>query len=420
MKSKTQQKFGTRHKAALQAFGLCLGGAVATVGTNLHGQDQSSVERLAKENQELRKRLDALETAAKKEGTVASGTTSPLKALSETTLSGFVSASYMYDSSSPTDGVSNGYLWSRDHNSITLNKVKVTLERPIETSGDKWDGGYRASLIWGQDSQFVNTGGELQGLENIREAFVNLNVPVGTGLNVKAGQLISLLNFESGDGGAANPNFSQGNQWFFTGNGPSTGLQLGYALSEMVDVKVRVQNGMFTGVKDNNGFKTLMGSVGIKPDAKTSISLIGFGGREGADNELWLKGGSVIASRELVETCHLNVATELDYFNLDQPGGSAEWWSIGGWVWADFTPKVGLALRGDYLSDGDGAGTGGLLGFPNHTGMDLYSLTLTLNLRPVPNLKIQPEIRFEHTSLDGGFDGENDRVIAGVGVSYLF
>jgi hypothetical protein len=67
------------------------------------------------------------------------------------------------------------------------------------------------------------------------------------------------LNFESGDGGAANPNFSQGNQWFFTGNGPSAGVQLGYALNEKVDFKARIQNGLYTGAVDNNGFKNVYG-----------------------------------------------------------------------------------------------------------------------------------------------------------------
>lgn len=418
---KHQHPLKSNKRNSRSALGVCLGSALATSIGSFSGQAaDAGVEQLAKENQELRKRLDALEAVAQKEGILATGSTSPLKAFSETTLSGFVSASYFYDTSEPNDGVSNGYLWSRDHNSFTLNKVKVTLERPIESTGETWDAGYRVSLIWGQDSPFVNTGGEMQGLENIREAYANLNVPIGTGLNIKAGQLISLLNFESGDGGAANPNFSQGNQWFFTGNGPSTGVQLGYAPNDKVDLKVRVQNGMFTGVKDNNGYKTFMGSIGIKPDENTSLSFIGFGGREGEASDLWLKGGSLIASRKLTEKCNLNAATELDYFNLDQPGTTAEWWSIGGWVWADFTPKLGLALRGDYISDGDGAGTGGLLGFPVHTGMDIYSATVTLNIRPAANLKIQPEVRYEHTSLDGGFDGEETRVIAGVGVSYLY
>jgi hypothetical protein len=51
---------------------------------------------------------------------------------------------------------------------------------------------------------------------------------------------------------------------------------------------------------------------------------------------------------------------------------------------------------------------------------NLSSFTLTLNYKPVPNVKIQPEIRYDHTTYNGGFDGGQDRFIVGAGVSYLF
>ncbi len=401
---------------------VCLSGALLAGLGNLPALAQSDprLEKLEQENQALRKRLDALEAVAQKEGILPSSKSFPVTALSQTTLSGFVTASYIYDTSEPDDNSPNGYLWNRRHNSFTLNKAKVTLASPAaERSGDKWDAAYRVSLIFGQDAPIVNTGNGTQGLEELREAFVELNVPLGTGLNVKAGQLISLLNFESGDGGVVNPNYSQGNQWFFTGNPPSAGVQLGYAFSDAVDFKVRVQNGMFV-LQDNNGFKTFMGSLGIKPDSKTALNFIGFGGREGQDTSQWLKGGSFIGSRQLTEKGNLTIATEFDYFSLDTPGDEAVWWSIGGWIWTDFNPYIGLALRGDYLQDDDGAGTSNLLGFPANGGQDIFSLTATLNIRPTANVKIQPEIRYEHTSLDGGFDGEEDRFILGAGVHYQF
>jgi hypothetical protein len=404
----------------------CLGGALIAGAPASHAEavetgNEARIEKLEKENLELRKRLDALEGVHPKDVSSGGGPTNFLKTLTSSSLSGFVTASYFYDTSTPSDNSPNGYLWNRHHNSFTLNKVKLTLaSAPAEHSGDHWSAGYRASLIFGEDAPIVNTGGNTQGLAPLREAYAEVNVPIGTGLNVKAGQLISLLNFESGDGGAVNPNFSQGNQWFFTGNGPSAGVQLGYALSEKVDVKVRVQNGMFTGFIDNNPYKTFMGSLGIKPDSKTAISLIGFGGREGASSSQWLKGGSLIASRQLTEKYNLNFATELDYFNLDLPGKTTDWWSAGGWLWSDLTPTLGVALRADYLKDSDGFGTSGLLGFPANPGMDLVSATFTVDYHPVPNIKIKPEVRYDHTSLNGGFDGKEHRFIVGAGVSYLF
>jgi hypothetical protein len=393
------------------------------------------MEKIEKENQDLRSRLEALEHIAQKEGILPSAEPPKMvKSLSEITLSGFVQASYFYDTSDPADGLSDGYLWNTTHNSFSINKVKVTLaSKPVEASGETWDAGFRVSMIWGEDAPVLNTGGAFQGLEALREAYVELNVPIGTGLNVKAGQLISLLNFESGDGGAANPNFSQGYQWFFTGNGPSAGVQLGYAFNDWLDVRARVQNGMYAGAIDGNDGKTVMGSIGLKPDSKTWINLIGFGGQENPNS--FVAGGSILAGRTFCEKLHTGF--EFDYFNFDPPtGDSADLWSVGTWVWYDFTSKVGLAFRGEYLSDPDGGGLKGI-SLPGRPGTghprtgssaimspdsdgDLSSLTLTLNYSPVPGLRIQPEIRYDYTSYSGGFDGERDRFIIGAGVSYLF
>ena len=260
-------------------------------------QDATRVDKVEKENMELKKRLEALENLAKKEGIMTSADgTKAVSAMSGITLSGFVTTSYFYDSSVPGDRVSNGYLWNNSHNAFSLNKVKLTLaSKPVERTGESWDVGFRTSLIFGEDSGAVNTGTGVTGLNNVREAYVELNAPIGTGLNIRAGQLISLLNYESGDGGAANANFSQGYQWYYTGNGPSAGVQAGYNLTESIDLKVRVQNGLYAGPVDKNNAKTVLAALGIKPDDKTWISLIGFGGDESA--AMNVMGASMLAGR---------------------------------------------------------------------------------------------------------------------------
>jgi len=49
-------------------------------------------------------------------------------------------------------------------------------------------------------------------------------------------------------------------------------------------------------------------------------------------------------------------------------------------------------------------------------------VTLTLNLKPANNIKIQPEIRYDYTSYSNGLEvgGKKDRIIVGCGVTYLF
>ena len=163
------------------------------------------------------------------------------------------------------------------------------------------------------------------------------------------------------------------------------------------------------------------------------VNLLGFGGN-GQPVSRSVKGGSVLAGADITEQFHTGF--EFDYFDWDVVGTtSKKMWSVGGWAWYDFTPKIGLALRAEYLDDQDGYGLNGV-GFPGRPGSGIgsvfaggaspdangkvESVAITLNWRPAPHIKIQPEVRYDHTTYTGGFDGYKNRVVLGVGASYLF
>ena len=403
----------------LCAGGILLGGATMVLA------DATSME---KENQDLKARVTALEDMAQKEGLLPSGTPSPrlVSAMSDLTISGFVQASYFYNTQRPVDGYSDGYLWNTKDNSFSINKVKITLaSKPVAT--DKWDAGFRTSLMFGEDAIDLNSpaGGGVApgntGFQDLREGYVELNVPIGTGLNIKAGELISLLNWESGDGGAANPNFSQGNQWWFTGNGPSAGIQLGYNFTDKVGLTVRVDNGLFQGPVDNNSGKAFSGSLALKPTKDLWVNLVGWYDSQPGATDVY--GGEVIGGYQI--TTKLGTGFEVDYFNFSTPGNTSDLWSVGGWAWYDFTSKVGLALRADYIGSPDPVfGLGPAVrpgaGITTLGSSYLGSVTLTLNLKPTPNIKIQPEVRYDYTSFSGGLDGKKDRFIIGCGASYMY
>src|SRR6185295_18721321 len=100
------------------------------------------------------------------------------------------------------------------------------------------------------------------------------------------------------------------------------------------EVKARVQNGMYAGAIDNNNGKTAMGSINLKPAKDLWINLLGFGGDE--SSTLSVRGGSVLAGYQF--TPKLGSGFEFDYFNFGRDAASdAELWSVGGWVWYDFT-----------------------------------------------------------------------------------
>ncbi|MFO1487153.1 MAG: outer membrane beta-barrel protein [Verrucomicrobiota bacterium] len=400
----------------------------------------SAVMALADDTSDLKARVAQLEAIAAKEGILPSGTTPPkfVSAMSDITVSGFVQASYFYNTRHPADGKSDGYLWNTSDNSFSLNKFKLTLaSKPVAT--DKWDAGFRASLMFGEDAADLNSGSTttvltpptsfpgttttaaVAGFDGLREAFVEINVPIGTGLNIKAGELISLLNWESGDGGAANPNFSQGNQWWFTGNGPSAGVQATYNFTDKVGLTLRVDNGLFQGPVDNNEGKAFSGSLAFKPTKDLWFNIIGWYDDQPGGTDV--SGFSTIGGLQVTKA--LGTGWELDYFNFSSPGNASDLWSGGLWVWYDFTSKLGVALRADYIGSPDptfglgpavrpGAGVTTFATGENHIG----SVTFTVNLKPTASLKIQPELRYDFTN--GRLDGKRDRVIVGCGATYMF
>ena len=104
----------------------------SAAGLQAQTADPARVDRIEKENADLRKHLETLEMVAQKEGLVASAAKGamPVNAMSKMSLSGFVTASYFHDTSNPPGNLSPGYLWNRTSDSFSVNKAKLTLASP--------------------------------------------------------------------------------------------------------------------------------------------------------------------------------------------------------------------------------------------------------------------------------------------------
>src|SRR5882762_1780658 len=131
-----------------------------------------------------------------------------------------------------------------------------------------------------------------------------------------------------------------------------------------------------------------MARVGISPNAVTSISIVGFWGPEepgddtanryGAEALLWRKLGKVQA------WVQGDYGREQANAALPDPTQDAKWWALGGWVSYDFASTLGLALRGDYVDDQNGARStfNGLVGFPANTGQKFGGAAVCIFLLP--------------------------------------
>ena len=118
---------------------LCVGGIFLGGAGLALAQDAAT---LAKENQDLQARVTALEQLAQKEGLIPSGSPAPkfVSAMDDLTVSGFVQASYFYNTRRPADGFNDGYLWNTKDNSFSLNKFKLTVASAPVASDQSWWG----------------------------------------------------------------------------------------------------------------------------------------------------------------------------------------------------------------------------------------------------------------------------------------
>lgn len=339
-------------------------------------------------------------------------------------ISGFADVSYAYSGYSSGDTVIVGRLYDRLQNRFTLNAFGVVLDKPYDPG--KRSAGFHAEVLLGQNASVIKSGGgalDLGTQGDIPHLYATLNLPTanGSGVQFKAGRIPTLLGLEVIET-AGNPNWSEGNQFVYVENFTAVGVSVETKLNRYLDVQLRVING-WDQVSDNNKRKSLMGRVGLSPDALTSIGLVGFWGPEETGNDtanryglealVWRKLGTV------------QVWVQGDYGReqanaaLPVPSQDAKWWALGGWVTYDVSTSIGLALRGDYVNDQNGARTSGSFGFPANAGHKFGSATATLNIRAWPNAIVRPEARYDRSTL-AAFDGNRDQVSVALGVAYLY
>jgi hypothetical protein len=341
-------------------------------------------------------------------------------------LTGFAAGSYSYSGHSVGGTAIVGRLYDRLQNRFMLNALAVVLDKPYDPA--KFSAGFHTEVLVGQDATVIQSDGGTFNLGpqgDIPHLYVTLNVPTasGNGLQFKVGRIPTLLGLEVIET-YANPNWSEGNQFIYVENFTGTGLSVETKFNNYVDLQLRVING-WDQVSDNNSHKSFMGRVGLYPNALTSLGIVGYWGAEepgnnsanryGFEGLLWRKLGKAAV------WVQGDYGTEQANAALPDPTQDAKWWALGGWVTYDLSATVGLALRGDYVNDQNGARSSfnGLVGFPANTGQKFGSGTATLNIKAWPGAVVRPELRYDRSTL-AAFNGKKDQVTVALAVAYLF
>src|SRR5205807_4078604 len=226
-------------------------------------------------------------------------------------LSGFAAGSYSYSGRSVGDSAIVGRLYDRLQNRFMLNALALVLDKPYDPA--KFSAGFHSELLLGQDATLIRSNGfDLGAQADVPHLYVTLNIPTasGNGLQIKAGRMVTLMGLEVIET-VANPNWSEANQFIYVENFTGLGVSVETKFSNYVDAQFRVING-WDQVSDNNTHKSLMGRVGLYPDALTSIGIVGYWGPEEAGND------------------------------------TANRYGVNGVIWRKLGTKVNVWLQGDY------------------------------------------------------------------------
>jgi len=200
-------------------------------------------------------------------------------ALSNTIISGYVSASMNWNVNHTADGDSIGEqipLQGGKADGFNLDVVKLSISKAEDES--PWASGYEADLLFGPDAVGWNVAAPGSGNSSyydgysdfaIQQAYITLRTPVGNGIDWKVGVFNTIIGYESFDAGS-NPNYTRSWGWAVEPT-EHTGILGTYAINSAWSVSAGIANTLIAGINTRNGYntsetpsvwdKTYMGSV---------------------------------------------------------------------------------------------------------------------------------------------------------------
>lgn len=193
--------------------------------------------------------------------------TSVMTALSSTTLSGYVDTSMQWN-------VGTGNLFAPGYgfggtakaDGFNLNVVRLVLAKDADAA-DSWGAGYKIDLALGPDGFALGLGGGVP----VKQAYVDLKMPVGNGIDWKIGVFDTIIGYEVFQS-ADNPNVTR--SWGYTIEPTThTGVLASYQFTDWLSASVGIANTFGPGV-NARAFNPLNGTQ--KESYKTYMAAVAF------------------------------------------------------------------------------------------------------------------------------------------------
>jgi hypothetical protein len=372
---------------------------------------------------------------------------------------GWLNVGVTANANSPADKFNGLVTFGDRAGELQVNQFYGYLERSITLSGNEFDLGGRFDINYGTDSIFIQAYGspalnprsgfaENRGNYDLHltgwnqrfyalalpQAYVEVNLPVGNGLAVKAGHFYTPIGYEV----VTSPdNFFYTHAYTMQYGEPftHTGFLGSYSFNENWSGILGTVTGSATGGWDGN-FNTNLtswdfigGATWNSDDNTYSINLNATAGPTGGrDNNTWAIFSLVGKANWFDQTLHYVIQHDHAFANNVQTSSGqkdAQWYGINQFLIYDLRENLGVGVRAEWFRDQDGFAVAGpdrcdaaynlrvpgdissgysfacnpnrIAAYQNH-GANYYALTAGLNYKPLRWITVRPNARYDFSS----------------------
>ncbi|MBI3615625.1 MAG: porin [Candidatus Omnitrophica bacterium] len=318
------------------------------------------------------------------------------------------------------------------HNDVPrISLIELELEK-VPTLGEWGGAGFKLDVNWGDTPEIIYDtiqGALGEGVVHhadkwIQHASVGWVAPVGKGLRVDAGKLVTHIGAETIEG-IKNNHLSHGLLYSYAIPFQDTGFRLNYPWSDKIYTELYVVRGWNVTTGDNNSGWTYGPSVGWLPNAWFNFYLnylVGPEQRNNTSNLRHLVDFQAFINNPIPKL-NLILFGDVGYEEnaLNSGARNAHWNGFGGIARYQVTDHLEPAVRMEYLHDRDGFATG--------VAGNMYSVTATLNYKMALgkgfSFLVRPEYRFDKSSENffssgSAFRSQTTQHTVGVGAYIYF
>ncbi len=329
-----------------------------------------------------------------------------------TTLSGYVSTSVNWTPGNKP-GIAPTLHSVNKSDRIALDVISLTLAS--KAGEGEWAAGYKATIWAGPDAQGLQTGSVGVTAQDfaVKNAYVSLRAPLGTGVDLKLGVFDTIIGYEGTDRNT-NPFYSH--SWGFSVEPTQhTGLLASYRVSDAISLSAGIANTTdprINGQAANISRKSYMAAATLTaPDSfgflkGTSVTAGWVGGRASSTGSQTTVDSLYVGGTIPLPIAGLSLGLAWDNKTIDNASDTSV---IAAYLSYKVSDKLTAAARVEYLDVGN-ATVGATV-----VGSEALSTTIGLDYKLWANVISRLEYRLD-TSADGEVNGRkhNSAVIANV------